>query len=233
MVSRFQQSMRSHCFGYYLARTENYQDDINYKMLDQMVYPCAVLVDNYIPPLETDITRIDIGTISDINTVKKMAQNIADSKFNSSFLYRRENYNFFMKNARGTLYVSDFTNLGDSFEEILFTLADLRRFKVDVKVAAWEGKAILRNSDLFDALMMFFGGSQIGQGYQGEKGIILSTAPEKKTMGKRGQPPIERPSNWNEVISRKNKGEITTKEAMEELHLKRSTFYNMLKKYGN
>ena len=75
----------------------------------------------------------------------------------SNLYHRRENYRFFMKSTRGTLYISDFTNLGDSFEEILFTLADLRRFRVEVKVAAWEGKAILRNSDLFDALMMFLG----------------------------------------------------------------------------
>ena len=44
-----------------------------------------------------------------------------------------------------------------------------------------------------------------------------------------GRPRIEKPSNWDEVISQWEKGEITAVMAMKLTNLKKSTFYKFLK----
>lgn len=44
-----------------------------------------------------------------------------------------------------------------------------------------------------------------------------------------GRPKIERPDNWDSVISLWRAGEITAVEAMRRTGLKRGTFYNMVK----
>ena len=48
-----------------------------------------------------------------------------------------------------------------------------------------------------------------------------------------GRPKKEKPDNWDEVIALWNIGEITAKQAMTELGLKRATFYDMVKKNTN
>ena len=226
-----QRSIERGRVGYYLARSKNYKEEENYQKLAESIYPDFVIVDYYTPPAETDIQKIDIRRLRNATDLKKLIMEISNGTFNSHFLNVRDYYCLF-RNIRGIVYISDITNLGDTFEEIIYTLVDLKRYRLEIKIAAWDGKTILYNKDLFDVVMMFLLGVQMSQGLQ-PIGIAAPTAPEKKTAGKRGQPPIERPNNWEDVIRRKNKGEITSKEAIEELHLKRSTFYNMLKKYGN
>ena len=44
-----------------------------------------------------------------------------------------------------------------------------------------------------------------------------------------GRPKAEKPSNWNEVISQWNNGEITAVKAMELTGTKKTTFYKLLK----
>lgn len=44
-----------------------------------------------------------------------------------------------------------------------------------------------------------------------------------------GRPKIEKPDNWNEVISQWQNSEITAKKAMDLLNMKKSTFYSLLK----
>ena len=46
-----------------------------------------------------------------------------------------------------------------------------------------------------------------------------------------GRPKIEYPSNWGAVYQRWKAGEITAVQAMRELDLKRSSYYNLVKKY--
>ena len=45
-----------------------------------------------------------------------------------------------------------------------------------------------------------------------------------------GRPEIVRPENWNEIYSLWMSGQITATTAMKQLRLKRSTFYNMVRK---
>lgn len=44
-----------------------------------------------------------------------------------------------------------------------------------------------------------------------------------------GRPRIPRPSNWDEIISQWKKGEITAVSAAEQMHLSKTTFYNMVR----
>ena len=52
-----------------------------------------------------------------------------------------------------------------------------------------------------------------------------------KAKGKHlGRPKFQKPDNWDNVVSRYKKGEITSKEAIEILGVKKSTFYIQAKK---
>ena len=57
----------------------------------------------------------------------------------------------------------------------------------------------------------------------------ISTAMNKGI--KFGRPTIEKPQNYDIVVSKWKNKEIKTKEAIEQLGLKPSTFYNMVNKY--
>ena len=55
-----------------------------------------------------------------------------------------------------------------------------------------------------------------------------------KEQGKyKGRKKIDYPSNWEEVYSKWKNREITGTKAMEELNLKRNTFYKLVKEYSN
>ena len=54
-------------------------------------------------------------------------------------------------------------------------------------------------------------------------------AAAKANNVKFGRPKTEKPDNWDEVITRWKNKEITAKQAMWELGLKRATFYSMIK----
>lgn len=47
-----------------------------------------------------------------------------------------------------------------------------------------------------------------------------------------GRPQVQKPANWESVIERLNKGEITAVKAMELTGIKKTTFYSMLKNKG-
>lgn len=54
-----------------------------------------------------------------------------------------------------------------------------------------------------------------------------------KTVDITGRKKIDFPSNWEEVYKKYKSKEVSSKEALELLDLKKSTFYNLLKKYEN
>lgn len=72
---------------------------------------------------------------------------------------------------------------------------------------------------------------------QFEREIMLERQREgiaiAKAAGKyKGRKEIEKPSNWDEVIAKWKVREMTSTKAMEELGLKRTTFYKLLKNEG-
>lgn len=46
-----------------------------------------------------------------------------------------------------------------------------------------------------------------------------------------GRPAIDYPENWEEVYARKSAGEITAREAMELMNLKKDSYYKLLRNY--
>ena len=53
-----------------------------------------------------------------------------------------------------------------------------------------------------------------------------------RKKGKRfGRPEIEAPSGFEEIYQKWKRGDISARKAMQELNLKKSTFYRMVKKY--
>ena len=69
---------------------------------------------------------------------------------------------------------------------------------------------------------------------QFEREIMLERQREgiaiaKKEGKYKGRKEIAKPDNWDEVISKWKVREITATKAMEELGLKRTTFYKLLK----
>lgn len=70
----------------------------------------------------------------------------------------------------------------------------------------------------------------------------LDKMPIDETTGKKiskrtgrpiGRPEIQLPQNWNEVYSQWKDGKITAVKAMQELNLRKNTFYNLVRKYEN
>ena len=77
----------------------------------------------------------------------------------------------------------------------------------------------------------------LGSVAQFEREIMLERQREgiaiAKAAGKyKGRKEIAKPENWDEVIARWKVREITATKAMEELGLKRTTFYKLLKSEG-
>ena len=74
----------------------------------------------------------------------------------------------------------------------------------------------------------------IGAINQFEREILLERQREGIEIAKRkgkykGRKPVEKPANWDKVITDYKLRKITAKSAMEQLGLKTSTFYKFLK----
>jgi len=61
--------------------------------------------------------------------------------------------------------------------------------------------------------------------------IINGKKVSKKTGRATGRPSTEYPSNWSDVYAEWKSNAITAKEAMDQLNLKRTTFYKLAKEY--
>lgn len=62
----------------------------------------------------------------------------------------------------------------------------------------------------------------------GEDGKRISL----KTGNSIGRPPVEYPLNWELIYNNWKNKKITAVKAMEELNLKKNSFYNLVKRYG-
>lgn len=61
--------------------------------------------------------------------------------------------------------------------------------------------------------------------------IVNGKKVSKKTGRATGRPSTEYPSNWSEVYTAWKNGEVTAKVAMDQVGLKRTTFYKLAKEY--
>ena len=125
-----------------------------------------------------------------------------------------------------TVYVEDFSRLSRSVADLLNVLNDFDRrgirmvsLKERMDTHTPQGKLFLT---ITAAINEF------------ERANILERQAEGIACAKakgiyKGRKRIERPQNWAEVYARWKRREITAKQAMRELSLKRNTFYNFVK----
>ena len=93
-------------------------------------------------------------------------------------------------------------------------------------------------SDIVLQLLCYFSEKERAENHkrqaQGYSAMPLNAEGKRistKTGRPCGRPKIEYPSNWGAVYQRWKAGEITAVQAMRELDLKRSSYYNLVKKY--
>lgn len=119
-----------------------------------------------------------------------------------------------------TIYVWDFSRLARSTKDLLNIVEQLENKKIHLISV----KENLDTSTPTGKLML----TMIGAINEFERNNLLERQREGKFKGRK---PIDYPENWNEVYTRWKNREITAKEAMYILKLKRNTFYKLLKKY--
>lgn len=127
-----------------------------------------------------------------------------------------------------TVYIMDFSRLARSTKDLLELVE--RMESKSIKLVSL--KESIDSSTPTGKLML----TMIGAIAEFERTNLLERQREgiaiAKAEGKyKGRKRIPRPSNFGEVYSRWKRREMTGKEAMEQLELKRNTFYKMIKEF--
>ena len=125
-----------------------------------------------------------------------------------------------------TVVIESLSRLGRSVKDLIEINEELTK-----KGVALESKKEKIETLTASGRLMF---NVIASIAQFEREIMLERQREgiaiAKAAGKyKGRKEIAKPENWDEVISRWKVREITSRKAMEELGLKRTTFYKLLK----
>lgn len=126
-----------------------------------------------------------------------------------------------------TLIVESYSRLARSTQDLLKIVEELNKkgvsfisLKENIDTTTPQGKLMLT---IFAGLAQFERECTL---QRQKEGIAIA-----KEQGKyKGRKPLSKPSEWDSVIERMNKGEITKVEARKELGLTHATFYRMLKK---
>ncbi|MFT9496970.1 recombinase family protein [Anaerosolibacter sp.] len=126
-----------------------------------------------------------------------------------------------------TLYIESISRLARSIRDLLYIVQQLQDKKVDlvslkenIDTSTPQGRFMLT---IFGALSELERENTLERQREGIEAARLK--------GKKlGRPRVEKPEEWNKVISLWKKGEITAVDAMEKLNLNRGTFYRRVKK---
>lgn len=129
-----------------------------------------------------------------------------------------------------TIVVHDFSRLARSTRDLLDIVESLTAKNVSLISA----KENIDSSTATGKLML----TMIGAINEFERTNLLERQREgiaiAKEKGKyKGRKKITYPNNWDEVYPKWKNRELTGTKAMEELGLKRNTFYNLVKEYEN
>lgn len=127
-----------------------------------------------------------------------------------------------------TIYIDDFSRLARSTSDLLKIVEKLQSKKIElmshkekIDTSTATGKLMLT---MISAINEF---ERLNMLERQREGIALA-----KCEGKyKGRKPINRPKEWEEVYLKLKQNKIKSKEAMEYLNIKRTTFYKMLKEY--
>lgn len=126
-----------------------------------------------------------------------------------------------------TLIVESYSRLARSTQDLLRIVDELNKkgitfisLKENIDTTTPQGKLMFT---IFAGLAQFERECTL---QRQKEGIAIA-----KEQGKyKGRKPLSKPSNWDSVIERMNKGEITKVQARTELGLTHATFYRLLKK---
>jgi len=124
------------------------------------------------------------------------------------------------------IVIHDFSRLARSTKDLLEIVEDLEQRKIKLVSL----KENLDTSTANGKLML----TMLGAINEFERSNMLERQREGIAIAKqngvyKGRKQIDRPSNWDDVISRWKERKITGTKAMEELGLKKSTFYKLIK----
>lgn len=129
-----------------------------------------------------------------------------------------------------TIFVWDFSRLARSTKDLLDIVEQLQKKGIHLKSI----KENLDTSTPTGILML----TMIGAINEFERANLLERQKEgialAKQQGKfKGRKSIDYPDNWEEVYNKWKSRELTGAKAMDQLGLKRNTFYKLIKKYEN
>ena len=152
--------------------------------------------------------------------------------------FNREQYNILKHILRENdiLVIKSIDRLGRNYNMIIDEWKDIKKnIKADIVVIDMPLLDTTKNKDLLGTFISDLILQILSYVAEQERTFIkqrqkegISTAMNKGI--KFGRPTIEKPQNYDIVVSKWKNKEIRTKEAIEQLGLKPSTFYNMVKK---
>ena len=153
--------------------------------------------------------------------------------------FDREQYNILKHILRENdiLVIKSIDRLGRNYNMIIDEWKDItKNIKADIVVIDMPLLDTTKNKDLLGTFISDLILQLLSYVAEQERTFIkqrqkegISTAMNKGI--KFGRPTIEKPQNYDIVVSKWKNKEIRTKEAIEQLGLKPSTFYNMVNKY--
>ena len=153
--------------------------------------------------------------------------------------FDREQYNILkhILSENDILVIKSFDRLGRNYNMIIDEWKDItKNIKADIVVIDMPLLDTTKNKDLLGTFISDLILQILSYVAEQERTFIkqrqkegISTAMNKGI--KFGRPTIEKPQNYDIVVSKWKNKEIRTKEAIEQLGLKPSTFYNMVNKY--
>ena len=152
--------------------------------------------------------------------------------------FNREQYNTLKHILRENdlLVIKSINRLGRNYDMIIDEWKDItKNIKADIVVIDMPLLDTRKNKDLLGTFISDLVLQILSYVAEQERSFIKQRQKEgidnaKKNNVKFGRPRIEKPQNFDIVVSKWKNKEIKSKEAMELLGLKPNTFYNLLKK---
>lgn len=177
--------------------------------------------------------------------IKALIENGCDERFifvekQSGKDFNREQY-LVLKNAlreNDLLIIKSIDRLGRNYNMIINEWRDITlNIKADIKVIDMPLLDTTKHKDLLGNFISDLILQVLSYVAEQERTFIKQRQKEgievAKSKGiKFGRKPIERPYNWDEVISKWKNGDITGVQAYRELGLKETTFYKMIRESG-
>ena len=153
--------------------------------------------------------------------------------------FDREQYNIlkYILRENDILVIKSIDRLGRNYNMIIDEWKDItKNIKADIVVIDMPLLDTTKNKDLLGTFISDLILQILSYVAEQERTFIKQRQKEgiSTTMNKGikfGRPTIEKPQNYDIVVSKWKNKEIRTKEAIEQLGLKPSTFYNMVNKY--